>query len=215
MSQFRKLVEDILEKTILVENPNTILKSALIGKNPDVESLTIITSENPFGQKFSKKNNNERLRNFKAQLKAGGHPYKSIVGKYGNKEHSFVIFNLSRKAAKNYAKVYEQESFIFGIKNNDNMLYEYWITKDGGITYKLAKTADSIRNESELEDYFSRLHSYKFNIDFDFNESLDDSLIKKLESIQSPEDKQWIKEYVNDKRIGMSSYLHYKNLYKS
>lgn len=38
MSRFREIV-------------NTILKSALLGKNPNVESLTIITTENPFGKK--------------------------------------------------------------------------------------------------------------------------------------------------------------------
>ena len=215
MTEFRKLVEDILERTTLTENPNTILKSALVGKNPNVESLTIITSENPLGQRFSRKDNKQRLNDFKAQLKAGGHPYKNVIGKYGNKEHSFVIFNLSRDAAENYARVYEQESFIFGIKNKDGMIYEYWVTNDGGTTYGLAKTTDFVRNEEQLEDYFSRLHSYKFNVGFDFSESLDDSLVKKLESIQSPEDKQWIKEYVNGNRVGMSSYLHYKNLYKS
>lgn len=215
MTEFRKLVEDILERTTLTENPNTILKSALVGKNPNVESLTIITSENPLGQRFSRKDNKQRLNDFKAQLKAGGHPYKNVIGKYGNKEHSFIIFNLSRDAAENYARVYEQESFIFGIKNKDGMIYEYWVTKDGGTTYGLAKTTDFVRNEEQLEDYFSRLHSYKFNVGFDFSESLDDSLVKKLESIQSPEDKQWIKEYVNGNRVGMSSYLHYKNLYKS
>lgn len=200
---------------VLTENPNTILKSALVGKNPNVESLTIITSENPLGQRFSRKDNKQRLNGFKAQLKAGGHPYKNVIGKYGNKEHSFVIFNLSRNSAENYARVYEQESFIFGIKNKDGMLYEYWVTKDGGTTYELAKTTDFVRNEEQLEDYFSRLHSYKFNVGFDFSESLDDSLVKKLESIQSPEDKQWIKEYVNGNRVGMSSHLHYKSLYKS
>lgn len=215
MTEFRKLVEDTLERFTLTENPNTILKSALVGKNPNVESLTIITSENPLGQKYSRRDNKERLRDFKAQLKSGGHPYKNVVGKYGNKEHSFVIFNLSRNAAENYARVYEQESFIFGIKKDDGMFYEYWVTTDGGKTYHVEKETDFVRNEADLEDYFSRLHSYKFNVGFDFSESIDDEVVKKLESIQSPEDKQWIKEYVNGNRVGMSSYLHYKNLYKS
>ena len=104
MSSFREIVNTILEKVNLTENPNTILKSALLGKNPNVESLTIITAENPFGKKINRRDNATRLKAFKTQLKLGGHPYKNIVGKYGNKEHSFVIFNLSRSAAKNYAK---------------------------------------------------------------------------------------------------------------
>lgn len=215
MSRFREIVNTVLEKVNLTENPNTILKSALLGKNPNVESLTIITAENPFGKKINRRDNATRLKVFKTQLKLGGHPYKNIVGKYGNKEHSFVIFNLSRSAAKNYAKVYEQESFIFGIKNKDDMLYEYWETVDNGKTYNLAKTTDFIRNEPELEDYFSRLHDYKFNIGFDFNESIDEETVRKLESITTPEDKKWIKEYINEERVGMASYLHYKKLYKN
>lgn len=215
MSRFREIVNTILEKVNLTENPNTILKSALLGKNPNVESLTIITAENPFGKKINRRDNVARLKVFKTQLKLGGHPYKNIVGKYGNKEYSFVIFNLSRSAAKNYAKVYEQESFIFGIKNKDGMLYEYWETVDNGKTYNLAKTTDFIRNEPELEDYFSRLHDYKFNIGFDFNESIDEETVRKLESITTPEDKKWIKEYINEERVGMASYLHYKKLYKN
>lgn len=215
MSKFREAIYAILEKVSLTENPNTILKSALIGKNPNIASLTIITPENPFGMRVGRKDNKERLKDFKLQLKAGGHPYKSIVGKYGNKEHSFVIFNLPRSAAKNYAKIYEQESFIFGIKKADGMLYEYWETNDEGKTYNLSKKTDFIRNEPELEDYFSRLHDYKFNIGFNFSESLDNDIIEKLESITSDEDRKWIREYVNEERIGMSSYLHYKKLYKS
>lgn len=34
------------------------------------------------------------------------------------------------------------------------MIYEYWVTKDGGTTYGLAKTTDFVRNEAQLEDYF-------------------------------------------------------------
>lgn len=215
MSRFREIVNTILEKVSLTENPNTILKSALLGKNPNVESLTIITAENPFGKKINRRDNATQLKAFKTQLKLGGHPYKNIVSKYGNKEHSFVIFNLSRSAAKNYAKVYEQESFIFGIKNKGGMLYEYWETVDNGKTYNLSKTTDFIRNEPELEDYFSRLHDYKFNIGFDFNESIDEETVRKLESITTPEDKKWIKEYINEERVGMASYLHYKKLYKN
>jgi hypothetical protein len=202
MSSFREIV-------------NTILKSALLGKNPNVESLAIITAEDSFGKKINRRDNATRLKVFKIQLKLGGHPYENIVDKYGNKEHSFVIFNLSRSAAKNYAKVYEQESFIFGIKNKDDMLYEYWETVDNGKTYNLSKTTDFIRNEPELEDYFSRLHDYKFNIGFDFNESIDEETVRKLESITTPEDKKWIKEYINEERVGMASYLHYKKLYKN
>lgn len=220
MSQFRNLVENTLEKIVLTENPNTNLKAALIGVNPNVESLTLITAENPLRQKNTYKDNKEALDNFKAQLKAGGHPYQKVNGKYRNNERSFVIFNLSRSDAESYARVYRQESFIFGIKKVDSnnkpyIDYEYWETKDEGKTYNLVTKATRINNVQDLDNYFTRLHDYKFSIDFNFDEALEESILNKLSLIESEEDKQWLKEYVNGNRVGMSSYLHYKNLYKS
>ena len=214
MSDFRKIVENVLQNEVcLTENPNTILKSALVGKNPDVESFAILTSENPLGQQYSRRDNKARLTALKNQLKSGGHPYKNIVGQYGNKENSFVIFNVSRKLAENYARTYEQDSFVFGIKTKDGMVYEFWKTLDGAKSYKLIDKQNTLKNDSDADEFFSRLHDYKFQIPFDLDEAMEEELSETLSRVQSPEDKQWIKEYVNGNRVGMSSYYHYKWLY--
>ena len=218
MSKTREIFEKVMAQVKLEENPRTTLKAALIGQNPNVESFTILTSENPMRQSLNRKDNRERLTNLKKQLRTGGHPYHPIKGKFDNNEHSFVIYNVSRKAAESYARVYGQESFIFAIKKTDNrpyMQYEYWSTKDDGKTYTQNSTATKIDNAEAADNYFSRLNSYKFKIafpeeDFDITDSVKEALMR----IDNIEKQKWLKEYVEGKHVGFSSYMHYKNLYK-
>lgn len=219
-SKFKEIVKSVMEQVDLKENPRTTLKAALIGQNPDVESFAILTSENPMGQKANRKDNKEYLKALKNQLKDGGHPYHPIRGKFDNDEHSFFIYNLSQKAAESYARVYGQQSFIFAIKGEDQgipyMSYEYWETKDEGKTYKKTSSAVKVKNVQDAQNYFSRLNSYKFKIDFpeeDFD--MIESVKAILRRVYKPEDKQWIKEYVNGKRVGMSTYYHRLSLYRT
>lgn len=219
MSKIRDIFEKAIEKVGLKENPRTTLKAALIGQNPSIESFAILTSENPMWQSVNRKDNRERLIDLKQQLKTGGHPYHSIKGKFDNNEHSFVIYNVSTKAAESYARVYAQESFIFAIKKVDNnkpyMQYEYWSTKDNGKTYNQNSIATKIDNAEAADNYFSRLNSYKFKIVFPEEDFIiPESITEALKRINNIEKQQWLKEYVEGKHSGFSNYMHYKELYK-
>lgn len=203
----------------LSENANTNLKKALIGKNPYVESVVLISAENPMAIKQNRQQNKDSSNRMKEYLKHAHFHFHTLNGKYGNDEHSFVIYNISRIGAESLAKAFNQESFIFGKKSiyNDEygMLYEFWQTNDGK-QYTCISKSNIITNESKAENYFTRLNDYKFSIGFDFTESLiiPNDVYNKLKMVENQEDLKWLREYINDEHGGMSGWMHYRRLYE-
>lgn len=217
MSKFKEIVETAIKNVKLEENPNTRLKSALIGQNPKIESVAILTAENPNAQTLSREQNKELMRRFKDQLKTGGHPYQQVRGNYAVDEHSIVIYNVTKREAESYAQVYGQEAFVFGRKvktgNSVGMHYEMWERNDEKSPYKLISESNTIISDSDLDKYFSRLHDYKFKVDFPFNEPLSERTLRMLDNLKES-DVSWISDYIDHKIAGgMVSWIHNKTIY--
>lgn len=87
-------------------------KSDLIGLSEHIETLAIITAENPRGKALSKEENNEKCEQFESILKAGRFVFRKVVGQYNSKEHNYVISNIALSEIKNLAAQFVQESFI-------------------------------------------------------------------------------------------------------
>jgi hypothetical protein len=109
---------------ILGENVNTRVKSALVGKNPDVYTIGIVTFDNPM-LGWKKDETYESQRNsFKVTLKSGSIKYVPLsYGTFGKKEDSFILFNINKETVEFLAKKFYQKSFIFGEKNKDIISY--------------------------------------------------------------------------------------------
>ena len=101
-------------KTILNEMS---FKSDLIGLTDTIETIAIITAENPLGSQLSKEENNKLTNTLEQLLKEGKYVYRKVIGQYNSKEHSYVISNIALSEIKNIAASFKQESFIFGSIN--------------------------------------------------------------------------------------------------
>lgn len=191
---------------MLVENTNTRLKSALLGQNSGIFSFAIGTAENPMGKPLSKADNLVLRKKFETLLKDGGFKYTPIIGKYGNLEKSYIIYNIDLSFAKKiFGEYFNQESFVWAKKVSAGVMeFEYW-QKDENSKYELINKQNHITTEKDADDFFSRLKSYKFKIPFEFEES-DIDFFDHLNNLNE-EDKVFLSEYVNGNRVGYSSYL--------
>lgn len=194
---------------MLKENTNTKLKAVLLGQNNGIFSFAIGTVENPMGKKYTSAQNLELRTKFKKLLKDGGFLYTPLIGKYGNKENSYIIYNISLAFSKIiFGEYFNQESFIWAKKEKPgSMLFEYW-KKDNNSNYKLIDKQNKIINEKDADDFFSRLKDYKFKIPFILGEDLNLDFFDRL-NLMTEEDQKFMVEYVEDKKTGYSTYLNY------
>jgi hypothetical protein len=157
----------------LTENPNTRVKSAMIGINPDVYSIGIITSDNPMSIHLSQKDNLKRREKFKQYLKDGRFEYIQLsYGMYGNKEKPFLIFNVTIEDLIKSGVLFEQESFIYGEKKTEGMVF-YYYSQTGDGNFNLKDKSEKITSTSEADDFFTRQKDWKFNIPFSIFEGME------------------------------------------
>lgn len=169
------------------------LNRTLFGDADDkVKTFAIISPENPLGWKNSteeefknkfklwtnnkKEYNDEALKKLKKQdlekffnktgdetLKYGAFSYIQLKGSYGDKEKSFFIFNIPFIDAKKIARDYGQESFFFGMVKDGKMQVAYYQTYDACKTYQREEISNTITNEKDAEDFFSK-YGLKFRV---------------------------------------------------
>lgn len=166
------------------------------GRDDKIKTFAIISTENPLGWKNSdeqefkgkylawtkdkSKYNREQIINAKEEflikqitrtgddtLKYGAFSYVPIKGSYGEKEKSFFIFNIPFEDAKEIARNYGQESFFFGKVKNGEMQVAYYETDDACKTYHRKEISNTITNEKDAEDFFSKYGvKYRINLNY-------------------------------------------------
>ncbi|HAW81676.1 MAG TPA: hypothetical protein DCX27_19435 [Balneola sp.] len=121
-------------KKILNEWNKFILKEAsqfrdiiriLTGDRQNIQSVGMMTPENPDAQQLSPEDNARLIKDFIRKLREMNLGYKKIRGKFGNKERSFIIPNISREEMVQLGKDYGQEAVIWGSMQDGKMVYEY------------------------------------------------------------------------------------------
>ena len=156
-------------KLRIYENPNSRVKQTLFGDTSGkIRTFAVLSAENPMGMKFSAKENNDNTRELKSKLKEMGIQYVPIEGKYGNIEHSFMLFNITREDAQYLAEWFEQESFFFGINTSPATLIYYETSESDPSKYRKVEENNKISNESDADDFFSRHGDFKFKFDLDY-----------------------------------------------
>ena len=170
------------------ENPNTRAKRALFGDNTGkIKNFAILSPENPMGKKLSYNENRERIKAFRNDLNKRAIQFTRITGSYGNKEHSFMLFNLNYAEAEELAAKYEQESFFYGINAIPSKI-SYYQTFDDCKTYRLIETSDKINNMKDAKDYFSRIGDLQFSINMKVFESISNTILDESERDIAMED---------------------------
>ena len=169
------------------------LKRGLFGDpSGKIRTFAIISAENPLGWKDSteeefkqrfvqwfddkklyNKQSVDRIEstillhkieeNGNTGLRYGGFTYIPLKGKYEVLEKSYIIFNLTLSDAKTIASNYGQESFFFANVKEDKSTIAYYATNDSCRTYKLVDVSETISDETDARDYFSKF-GFKFRI---------------------------------------------------
>jgi hypothetical protein len=156
---------------ILRENPVTRLKKILTGYDNKVRTFGIITSDNSMGKPMSSAENLKRRNEFKDILKKSNISYIQLsAGMYGGKEQPYFIINPSLTELKHWGsyQVFNQESFIYGEKTNENTWdIQYWQKKEGPTQFRKLDTVDNFNLfDPDRKDFYTQMKGWKFNFPF-------------------------------------------------
>jgi hypothetical protein len=147
------------------------------GKNSSIKTIAIMTAENPnaddidyskMSKSYVNRQNKKLKRNLNSTLKDSGYVYKPILGKYGDVEHSVMIFNISLNNAIYFGKYYGQSSIIFCERNEDGtMSYQYYESENDFASP--TKEEYKLEDANSDDDFFSKIsNKFKFRIPFKF-----------------------------------------------
>jgi hypothetical protein len=162
--------EEIVRDEAWDENAKESLpESSFPDRNSFIETIKngvfgLLTAWNPQRKSLSDEENAKRNEVAKSWLEARGYSTDGIFGKYGNSEKSFIVPNLSRKDAVDFAVEFDQES----VATHDGLVYQ-----DGSYNPRIKgseKFEPQTDNYSTINLAGERLD---FAIEYDFNTLLD------------------------------------------
>lgn len=168
-----KIVESGQNQTI-----RATIKNEQNKKWDRIKTYAIISAENPFGEKANRDDNRKSMKALRDYAKSMHIYYVNLIGKYGNKEHSLMLINLSLTEAKFLGKEFKQESFFFAKKVEDKFevtYYQQFKNADGEFNgeFKPIETTTEINIFDEKQpNFYSARHNTQFTIPMSVFENL-------------------------------------------
>lgn len=191
----------------------------LSSKEDNVKTFLIITAENPMGSKGDNRTNRRANNSIVDYLNTGNYAWQPVRGKYGNTENSKIIFNISLDEAIRLGLQFQQESFIFGEKNNDQTLYHLYVINEDKTGYNMVETQDKYEKVIGSDFYTAIDNKNKFSIPFEyFNESCENfnAIINEAKSKSEKYNKEYnhfLNECLTNGKTGHSYYTYRTLLY--
>lgn len=151
--------------TILETTRRQKAMSAIKGTNNRIKTCAILTSENPMVA-LPKKYNDRLRQKLEVYLKTGNFAWFPVKGKYGSKENSYIIYNISLDDALHVGEKFEQESIIWVDNRGNEPVYQYWEQNGSGEFVKKHErnTYIDMTDQDDLWTQISR--KFKFQIPF-------------------------------------------------
>lgn len=146
------------------------VKNMMHGLVPNVDSIGIMSAENPSGRIYSDGENKQRTQMLKEKVRGLGLGFiQPDFGMYGGKENSLMIPNINKNDLIKLSNFFQQESCIFGIKNQDqDNVYFKWEYIEEGQT-KDEETVFTNLAGSDVQssdDFYTQVKGRKFKIPF-------------------------------------------------
>lgn len=146
-------------------------QQAIQGKNRRVKTMAIISAQNPMGtdgSELPKDYNKESHEELLHQLKVGQFRYFVTDGKYGTRETSVIVYNISLDDTLYLCYHYNQESVIFVDMTDENEVsYQYWEGDDHTSRLRKQYEEHEIIDATNNEDYYTKISKhFKFRIPF-------------------------------------------------
>lgn len=147
--------------------------SAINGVEDNVKTFCIITAENPMGEKGGNSLNRISNNSLVDYLKKGNYAWQPVRGKYNDTENSKIIFNILLDEVKHIAKIFKQESFIYGTKENGITHFDYYEFNQNMGDYAFIERKDYYESKKDDNNFYTIIDkNNKFSIPYDyFNES--------------------------------------------
>ena len=102
------------------------IKNILQGNVASVDTVGFMTGWNPQAQQLARKENRDLNKELMAWMRERGYGPIRIRGKFGNKERSMIIPNITREDMVEAGLYFDQESVIWGAKTGeDKFIFEY------------------------------------------------------------------------------------------
>jgi hypothetical protein len=168
------LVEHEIKTYLLKESGYSRLIRSLAGMEPKINSVGILTAENPNAKELSPKENRTRNLKLSRDLRELGYGFYQITGRYGNIEHPFVVPNVRARDLLALGKGYEQEAVIYvkKVEGSRSGMLASFITLNGRAPIATSRVV--LPNVKNIEDFYSEYHGHKFVIPF-FDEVFNDA----------------------------------------
>jgi hypothetical protein len=145
------------------------VKNMMMGNVDNVNTIGIITAENPMGQSAPKQTNLEQQANLKQRIRNLGLGFIQIKGVYGNTENPLVIPNITKKDLLRLGKEFDQESVISGEKEQDEtktyFRWDYVECENNHVVSSVYKNISGKDVESR-ENFYSAVKNRKFYFPF-------------------------------------------------
>ena len=161
----RRMIREIIEERM---SGFPRIHNMMTGNVESVNTIGMMTSENPMAQPLSPGENKTLLNQLKEDLKDLKLGFVPVKGHYEVKENALVIPNIKKEDLIRLGEKYRQDSVIFGEKINAYVKISInWEFIKQGVVKKT--TNISITNSKKLEttdDFFSKVKGRRFFIPF-------------------------------------------------
>ncbi len=169
--KLKGIVEEVRTSMIMnliQEGGFSRLRQIMLGQVPNVNSVGILTAENPMAQQLSAEENNRRNDKLKSALRSANYSFIPITGKYGGKEKSFVVPHMSRADAITFGQEFHQEAVIWGEKATDLFDDSFFRFEfiEGNQTKATRNVSLGGSEEQGRDDFYSEKSGRKFHIPF-------------------------------------------------
>lgn len=174
------IARNALNEEYLEEGGYAKLVRSIAGLEPNIDSIGIITAENPMAQQATTKSNKERNKQLASDLRDLGYGFYQISGRYGNVEHPYVVPNISKEDIIKLGREYEQDSVIYVEKTEEGSLAQMIETHGDEAS---VKSRVVLPLASDVEDFYSLYKGRKFVIPF-FDDIFQDKALEKGRIVQ-------------------------------
>lgn len=172
VKRINEMNNSVVEKNINKKYKEIIsAQKSVLSELDNVRTLCIMSPQNPLGNKDTNRNNRTNKKKFEKYLKDGFYAFHKVLGKYGQYEDSYFVYNISLNDAKQLNLEYMQDSFIFMENNKVNLVFSASKYRDvnGEKFYEHTGTVSGhITNRKDATDLFTKIgKKFKFSIPFD------------------------------------------------
>ena len=204
------------------KNVEDFFKKGRSGYN-GIRTIVVLTAENPDSQQATNQFNKKARHSLLSDIKNGGYAYVPAIGKFGNTEYPYAVFNMSVDTAKMLCGKYQQTSFVFSeLSENGTIHSEYYEKEDATAPYNKQTNTYVKKDESDIWDEMSEANDcftvigkkFKYSIPFKIFDTVNETICKNLNRIISIESKRSNKTLTEEKvlnhiinGVGYSPYL--------